>query len=103
MPALGVPVSKSTSLSRSPTLISALKEVDSLLARAMHLAASRAAPGRLRDISLQTAALRTLQTSIGKSSTRSASEVASILGEPSRQELEVIVILTLFDQISEWL
>jgi separase len=83
MPALAVAISKNSSTTCSPATLSALKAVDNLLSRAMSLSASRMAPSKLRNIALQTATLRTLQSSIGKFSKRSAGEVAAILGTVS--------------------
>lgn len=47
------------------------------------MSVSRTAPANLRDISLHTAALRTLQLSVGRPSKSAASGVASVLGSYS--------------------
>ncbi|ORY92414.1 peptidase family C50-domain-containing protein [Leucosporidium creatinivorum] len=82
MPTLGAPAVaavKIASPKSAPSLLHCLREVETLLSRAVALSVSRTEPAKLRELSLLTATLRALQVSIGKPSKRSAASVAHVL------------------------
>lgn len=86
MPTLGSPVVAAVKIATprsAPSLLHCLREVESLLSRAVALSVSRSEPAKLRELSLLTATLRALQVSVGKPSKRSAASVAHVLGELS--------------------
>lgn len=83
IPVLGIVNVKSNApMSNAPLIpTTTLKEIDTLLARAIALSVSRVEPSKLRELSVVTASLRSLQATVGKAGKRSAADVASLLGE----------------------
>ena len=85
MPALNMPATKAVAPRLSNGGLSAgsmshaLKEIELLLAKAVGLSVCRAEPAKLRELSLAMAAIRALQTSVGKGTRKSASAVAAVL------------------------
>lgn len=77
---LAVSTTKPVSPTRGDSLAASLREVETLLGRAMALSVSRMKPSDLRDLSLQTTALRALQLNVGRPSKSAAADVASVLG-----------------------
>ncbi|GAA6007706.1 hypothetical protein JCM10207_004847 [Rhodosporidiobolus poonsookiae] len=83
MPVLGIAASGSVvkvgTPRTGPTVLNSLKEIETLLARAIAFSTSRAQPSKLRELALLSASTRTLQASVGKSAKRSTGIVAQTL------------------------
>lgn len=63
-----------------PTVLNSLKDIETLLARAIGFSTSRSQPNKLRELALVSATMRTLQASVGKAAKRSTATVAHTLG-----------------------
>ncbi|KAK4699322.1 separase, partial [Phenoliferia sp. Uapishka_3] len=80
IPTLSVPSSsKAVSPRHGPSLLNGLREIETLLSRAMAYSVSRSQPAKLRELSLLTASHRALYTSAGRPSKRAAATVATTL------------------------
>ncbi|GAA5830726.1 hypothetical protein JCM11251_001054 [Rhodosporidiobolus azoricus] len=83
MPALGIAaagaVIKIGTPRTGPTVLNSLKDIETLLARAIGFSASRSQPNKLRELALVSATMRTLQASVGKATKRSTASLAHTL------------------------
>ncbi|GAA6027635.1 hypothetical protein JCM8097_007957 [Rhodosporidiobolus ruineniae] len=83
MPVLGIAaagaVVKVGTPRTGPTVLNSLKDIEGLLSRAIGFSTSRSHPAKLRELSLLSATMRTLQASVGKQARRSTGTVAHTL------------------------
>lgn len=84
MPVLGIAASgaivKIGTPRTGPTILNSLKDIETLLSRAIAFSTSRSYPSKLRDLALTSATMRTMQASVGKQTRRSNAGVAHTLG-----------------------
>ncbi|GAA5982183.1 hypothetical protein JCM10908_004771 [Rhodotorula pacifica] len=80
MPALGVsasgPAAKIGTPRTGPSALNAIKDIESLLARALSLGASRSAADKLSELSVVSAVMRAMQANVSKGSRQMATLVA---------------------------
>ncbi|GJN89037.1 hypothetical protein Rhopal_002011-T1 [Rhodotorula paludigena] len=83
MPVLGISaagaVVKIGTPRTGPTVLNAIKDIDTLLGRAISLSTSRAQPAKLRELAALSSTMRAMQASVGKITKRSAATVAHVL------------------------
>lgn len=85
MPAFGVsasgPAAKIGTPRTGPSALNAIKDIESLLSRALSLGTSRSAADKLSELSIVSAAMRAMQANVSKGSRQLAILVAHGLGE----------------------
>lgn len=85
MPAFGIsasgPAAKIGTPRTGPSALNAIKDIETLLSRALSLGASRSAADKLSELSVVSAAMRAMQANVSKGSRQLATLVAHSLGE----------------------